>query len=139
MRYDLGRRPNAVCASPQRPPASAGGTTTVRERCSSMTLVPRGVSHRNRDCRTDVQRPSQDPARLASPGSTCQPLRSGSATVVCFPAFASEFPIWVRFCYLTLTWALHRVEGFLKERCIIQGVCASANGYPNDFEIWSIQ
>ena len=40
-----------------------------------MTLVLRSVSHGNRNCRTDVQGTSQDPAHLALPGSTCQPVR----------------------------------------------------------------
>jgi hypothetical protein len=99
-----------------------------------MTLVPRSVSHGNRDCTTDVHRTSQDPAHLAPPGSTCQPVRDGSATVVSFPAFASEFPIWACFCYLTLTWASHSFEGFAREWCIIHGVCVSAKRYPYDFE-----
>lgn len=55
MRCDLGRRQIAVlrvCASPQRVPASAKGSVTVR---GCMTLVLRSVSHGNRDCRAEPQ------------------------------------------------------------------------------------
>jgi hypothetical protein len=53
-----------------------------------MTLVLQSVSHGNRGCRTDVQEHHR--TLHASPGSTCQPVRDGSATVVCFPAFAQR-------------------------------------------------
>lgn len=68
MGYDLGRRQIAalrVCASPQRLPASAKGSSTVQEGCT--TLVLRSVSHGNRDCTTDVQGTSRGPARWRRP------------------------------------------------------------------------